>query len=213
MRSSACSSRVAKISSIAALSPSGSRAWMTSGSSELPGHLDLAEEGAPLVLGRGGVAVEVEAGLADRPHLRVGAELEQRRLRPVVESLGGVGMAADAGEDRLVGLGLGDHLRVGRLVEADVQHPLDPGRGGRLEQLDGRLLAEEEVRVGVDHAAGVSIFGKSGWIRSTVWPPPREPSSARARPSSPSVASSVSAVSGRKGTSIRVTTRRPSIRL
>ena len=91
MAPAARASSVAKISSIAALSPSLSRAWMTIGRPRSTGHLDLADEGAALVVGRGGVAVEVEAGLADRPHHRVGAELGQRRLRLVVEALASLG--------------------------------------------------------------------------------------------------------------------------
>ena len=57
---SACASSVASVSSSAA------RVWMTSGLPVAAGELDLGLEGPLLILARRVVAVEVEAGLADR---------------------------------------------------------------------------------------------------------------------------------------------------
>ena len=152
----------------------------------IAGDLDLRLEGAPLVGWGRRVAVVVDSGLADRPHLRVRGEPGDLRSRRVVEPAGRGRVAADRREHFLVPLGPGDRHLVGLVSQPDVEHPPHPGLQRRCDDLGLRPLAEEEMGVGVDHRAGASIFGKSGGTRSTFWPPGREPSSASSRDSSPS---------------------------
>ena len=69
--SSASSSRIPKTSSMAPVSPSGSRAWITIGSPRSLGDLDLGDKRPALLLGARGLPVVIDPGLADRPHLLV----------------------------------------------------------------------------------------------------------------------------------------------
>jgi hypothetical protein len=116
-------------------------------------HLDLTGEGTALLLRRGGVAVEVEPGLADRPHLRVAGQADQLGRVLVAEAGGVVGMAADAGEDSLVALGGVDRDLVGVRPEPDREDPPHPGLGRRRDQLGLLAVAEVEVGVGVDQGS------------------------------------------------------------
>ena len=73
---------MAKTSSIASLAALGVAGVDHDRQVELAGDLDLGGEGAALVGGVGAVAVVVEPGLADRPHLLVGAERGRSRPPP-----------------------------------------------------------------------------------------------------------------------------------
>ena len=107
------SSRIEKTSSTAPVSPSGSRAWITIGRSRSRGDLDLGLEGAPLVGPARRLAVVVDPGLADRPHLLVLGGEPGDLIGPGVVEAGRLGrVAAGGGEDALVALGGGDRLPV-----------------------------------------------------------------------------------------------------
>ncbi len=93
------------------------------------------------------------------------------------------------------------------------RRPRSRGRPRPAPPAPGSSCAGRKPRAPARHQLGGSIFGKREGIRSTLWPPGREPSSASPRPSSPSAASSVSVLRGRKGTSSSVVTRIPSTRL
>ena len=97
-------------------------------------------------------------------------------------------MPADRREHALELLRGPDGLEVGFLVEADRQDPRHAHALGVGNELGIRRVADPEMGVAVDH--GASSFGNSGGIRSTVWPPPREPNDAISRESSPSAARS-----------------------
>ena len=125
---------------------------------ELDGDLDLGGEGAALIGGRRRVAVVVEPGLADRPHLLVGAEPRRssrrpprRRTRP--PSWGGgrprrrPPRGARRRRSRRVGLG----------VQADVEHPPHPRRARRRDHLGLGPVAEERGACGSRSPASLSL--------------------------------------------------------
>ena len=134
--SPARASRVAKISSVALVSPSGSRAWITIGRSSSIGDLDLGGEGAPLLVRGRRVAVEVEAGLADRPHLLVRARA--RAISAAAASskpLASFGWRPTAAKTASWRSALADRRGVRLRVHPDRQHPAHARRGGRGDQL------------------------------------------------------------------------------
>ncbi len=98
-------------------------------------------------------------------------------------------MATDRRVDPLVLLRGLHGAQVRLLVEADREDVGDAHPPGVGHQFRVRRVADVEVRVAVDHAAS-SSFGKSGGIRSTVCPPPREPNAEISRDSSRSAARS-----------------------
>ena len=147
------------MSSTAPVSPSGSRAWIRSA-----GRGRGRSRSAPRRRGADrparGLAVVVDPGLADRPHLLVLGEEGDRFGLRVVEA-GGLGRVTAGGrKNALVALGSSDRLRVGLLLEADVEHPLDPRLQGSRDDLGLGPLAEEEMGVGVDHDKAQPILAE-----------------------------------------------------
>ena len=134
--------------------PSGSRAWITIGSSSSRAISIWAAKARRWSARARRLAVVVEPGLADRPHLLVLGEPRDLRRRRLVEAARLGRVAADGREDALVALRPGDRLGVGLAAEADVEHPPDPGLARRCDHLGLGPLAEEQVGVGVDHRAG-----------------------------------------------------------
>ena len=134
------------------------------GLAELGGQLELALEELALAVVRRVVAVEVEAGLADRDRALVGEQLAQL-VEPRRVGLGGlVRMDPERCEDAVVPLGDRERLAAGVEARADRDDPVDAGLARARDELVRRLRARVEVRVGVDHAAAVgwSTRGKSG---------------------------------------------------
>ena len=144
-----------KTSSTAPVSPSGSRAWITIGRPKLSAISIWATKARLLGLAARGLAVEVEAGLADRPDPIVLGQLPDFGGELVVEFAGAGRVAARGREDPVVALGGGQGDRVGLGPEADVEHPPHPGLLGGGDEAVLLALAEEEMGVGVDH--GLSL--------------------------------------------------------
>jgi len=117
----------------------------------LAGDADLRLEGAPLVGGAGGLVVVVDPGLADRPHLLVRGETGDLLSFRVVESTCLGRVSADAGEDLLVALGGPYCDGVLLTAETDVEHALDACLERVRDQLGLGPIAEEQMRVGIDH--------------------------------------------------------------
>ena len=78
----------------------------------------MGRERLSLRRARSVVTIEIEAGLADRDDARMSRQLLDPRRRRIVEVGGCVGMAPDAGEDRLVSLGIRDRPLVAGVVDA-----------------------------------------------------------------------------------------------
>ena len=175
-----------------AVSPAG-RARGSRSAGRLERDLDLAANARALVLAAAAVAVVVEPGLADRAHLR-GRPGTRLGGRAVVEPARVVRVAPDRGEDLLVAPRRPRSPLVGLLVEPTLSIRRTPASRAALDSRSASSGSQkEEMGVGVDHGRalrGRSILGKSGGTAPTVWPPGREPSSAKSRPLSPSAASS-----------------------
>ncbi len=112
---------------------------------------DLRGERALLVRARRAVAVEVEAGLADRDAALVRGQRAQLGQVGVVEARRVVRVAADRRVHLREGLGRGQRRAAGGAVDADGQHPRDARRDRRRDQLGVGRLAQVQVGVGVDH--------------------------------------------------------------
>ena len=161
---------------------------------QLVGQLDLRGEHAALVVGRGVVAVEVEADLAQRDHPRPG----QQRAHRVHVGLGGL-VRVPADDRPHAGMAGG---QLHRLLAADREDALDAGGGSLGDRGVGALLAALEVRMGVDHGSTRGNSG-SGWCTSL--PAASVPSAARSHsmpPGSPTAARIFSAEAGMYGYSI-----------
>ena len=98
-------------------------------------ELDLRRERALLVGARRGVAVEVEAGLADRHAALVRGQRAQLGQVGVVEALGRVRVAADRRVHLGKVLGRRERRAAGGAVDADRQHARHARRLGRRDQL------------------------------------------------------------------------------
>ena len=161
---------------------------------QLVGQLDLRGEHPALVVGRGVVAVEVEADLAQRDHPGTG----QQRAHGVDVGLGGL-VRVPADDRPHAGMAGG---QLDRLLAADREDALDAGGGSLGHRGVGALLAALEVRVGVDHFSTRGNSG-SGWCTSL--PAASVPSAARSHsmpPGSPTAARIFSAEAGMYGYSI-----------
>ena len=157
-------------------------------------QLDLRGEHAALIVGRGVVAVEVEADLAQRDHPGTGQQ------RPHGLDLGLGGLVRVPADDRPhAGMAGG---KLDRLLAADREDALDAGGGSLGDGGVGTLLAALEMRMGVDH---VSTRGNSGSGWCTSLPAASVPSAARSHsmpPGSPTAARIFSAEAGMYGYSI-----------
>jgi len=135
--------------------------------SPIAGDIDLRLEGAPLLGPAGGLAVVVDPGLADRPHLLVLRREAGDLLGPRIVETGGLRrVTANGREDRLVALGCGNRQLVGVQIEADVEHPFHPRLPGRRDDLGLGPLAEKEVGVGIDHGKPQPILAEDRRHRS-----------------------------------------------
>ncbi len=114
---------------------------------ELRGQRDLGGEGPLLVAVGRVVAVEVQAGLADRQAAIVGRQRTQLGEVGVVEAAGGVGMATDRGVDLGKVLGGGQRRPAGGPVDTDREDPLDARRSAAATSSVFGRLAEIEVGV------------------------------------------------------------------
>ena len=121
---------------------------------EVAGDLDLRLEGAALVVAAGRFAVVVDPGLADRPHLLV-ARRGGRSPRPRASSkpAASVGWQPTVAKTPSWRSAAAIAVALVSRIEADVEHPLHPRLARRRDHLGLGPLAEEEVRVGVDHRA------------------------------------------------------------
>ncbi len=180
----------------------------------LLGEYDLAREGRCLGGTRRALTVVVEAALPHGDHRRVVEQGVEARADVLAPLLRAVRVQAGGGDD--AGMGARETDRLFRQLRrvADADDALDTGRG-RLR--DGRVRAALEalqVRVGVDHAAGVSTRGKSCPPDvSTVRPLPL-PITARSKPTSPAASPTAARMSGaregRNGHSSTASARTPS---
>src|SRR4051794_12273757 len=125
---------------------------------ELDRDLDLRGEGPSLLVRARVLAVEVEPGLADRPHPLVRTQLEDFRGGRLVEAARLVRVAPDRGEDRLVAPGARHRLGVRLAVHPHRQHPVHPRGDSRRDQFVLAAVAEEEMGVGVDHRPAQPIL-------------------------------------------------------
>ena len=127
-----CASRIAKTSSVAPVSPSGSRAWITIGRPCSRAISICASKARRCSARARRLAVVVDPGLADRPHLLVlGGEAgdlgrrARRRTRPPRSGGSRPSRRRPRGARPPA-------IAVGCLgVQADVEHPLDPGLARR----------------------------------------------------------------------------------
>ena len=117
----ACSASMASVSSSAA------RVWITTGLPARARQLHLRDERADLVLARRVVAVVVEPGLPDRDAALVGRQRLELGQVGVVEAGRAVGMAADRRADLREGLGRRQRRAARRAVHPDRQHPAHAG--------------------------------------------------------------------------------------
>ncbi len=108
---------------------------------------DLRGERALLVGARGGVAVEVEARLADRHAALVRGERAQFREVGVVEAPRLVRVPADGRVHVRERLGRGERRTRGGAVGADREHPRDADRFGGGDELGVRRLAQVQMGV------------------------------------------------------------------
>jgi hypothetical protein len=122
---------------------------------ELGGQFELAIEELALAVVRRVLAVEVEAGLADRDRAFVGEQVAQLVEPRGVGLRGLVGMDPERGEDAIVPGGDRERLAAGVEARTDRDDPVDAGLERLRDELVRRFCARVEVRVGVDHAAAV----------------------------------------------------------
>ena len=145
---------------------------------QLPRQLYQGAEGPFLVLRRGEVAVEVQAGLADAHHPGVGGQGPQFLQRRVVQEGGVVGMYAYGGVDLGVTVGQLHRYTAGFYAYADGDDLVHPGLGGRPQGLSHVLFEQVQVGVGVDQVhLSFSILGKRGAPFSTFCPAGNNPQS------------------------------------
>ena len=98
------------------------------GQIRLDGKLNVEGKRACLVLTRGFVVMEVEAGLADGHHALPCHELPQTRARRAVEQRGIMRMEANGGEEvSRMGMGQGKGLLAGVKISSDGDNPPYPG--------------------------------------------------------------------------------------
>ena len=184
----------ARVASVATVSSSAARVWMTSGLPAVAGDLDLGEERALLVLARRAVAVVVEPGLPHRAAEVVLRQLGEVGRGGVVEAVGGVRVAADRGEHLVEALRRRERRAVAVLVHPDREDALHARLARRGHQLVLGRGAVVEMGVRVDHCG----LGKSGGSSPIEPPPGPSPNSAAlsSSRSSPSAASSLPVDSG-----------------
>ncbi len=108
---------------------------------------NLRGEGALLILAWRALAVEIEAGLADREAALVRGERAQFGQIGAVEALGRVGMAADRRIHLGKSLGGGERGTARSTVDADREDVRDAGRRRVRDELGVGRFAQLEVRV------------------------------------------------------------------
>jgi hypothetical protein len=112
---------------------------------ELARQVDLCLERAPLVVMRRVVAVVVEAGLADRDHLRVRGRLPDRLDLPRLEAGRRVRVTTHDRVDLVVRVGKSERRADAIVIDADRRDAREA------VPLHVAFLAHVEVTVGVDH--------------------------------------------------------------